>query len=569
MQDKKKPGKINVRRENIKALVLSILVILAVNMLGSRFFFRLDLTAEKRFTLTPATRQLLRELDDFVFFQVYLEGEFPAGFKRLRNQTREMLDEFRAFSPFIQYEFINPTVKGDWDRTEENYSMLVRKGLQPTQLQVTAEDASSQQIIFPGAVAGFRGREAAISLLHDQMGMASENVINNSIQALEYNLASAIHKLISDRKPRIAFLEGNGELDFRYVADITFSLEDYYEVERLAIESNPEALTDINTLIVAQPLEEFTEPDKFIIDQFIMSGGSVLWLIDPVFASMDSLQIAPETLGMLWPLNLDDMLFRYGARLNADLVMDLQSVPIPITTGFMGDRPQISLIPWHYFPLVSAASGHPVVRNLNSVRTEFVSTIDTIAVEGIQKTFLLQSSPYSRVLQTPVRISFDIMQSRVNEELYRAGPQKVAVLLEGEFPSLFANRRSPVENLPANFQRRDRGEASAMIIVADGDIIRNQFDNRNQPLPLGYDRFLDQTFGNADFILNAVNYLNDDRGLMEARTREVRLRLLDRSRISQSRFAIQTINIVVPLLVVLLFGMGRFYWRKRKYGKAG
>lgn len=565
MNKTERPRNINTRRQNVKSLLFSLLIILAINMLGSRYFVRLDLTSEKRYTLTPATKDLLRELDDYVYFRVYLDGEFPAGFKRLRNQTLEMLDEFRAYSDFVQYEFINPTVKGDWERTEENYTNLVNKGLQPTQLQVTEEDASSQQVIFPGAIANYRDREVAISLLQDQMGMSSENVINHSVQALEYNLASAIHQLSVEKKPRVAFLEGNGELEQRYVADITFSLQDFYEVGRIAINGDPRALDGISTLVVAQPQQEFSEPDKFVIDQFIMNGGSVLWLVDPVFASMDSLQLKPETIGMAWPLNLDDMLFRYGARLNTDLVMDMQATPIPITTGFVGDRPQINLIPWFYFPLVSPASDHPMVRNLNAVRTEFVSTIDTVMAEGVQKTFLLQSSPYTRIEQTPARISFDIMEQRVDESLYSEGSKPVAVLLEGEFPSLYTNRRSPVADLPRDYQRLDKGESTAMVVVADGDIIRNQFDNREQPLPLGYDRFLDQTFGNADFILNAINYLNDDRGIMESRAREVRLRMLDRNRVSQNRLAIQLVNVAVPVILLLVFGFIRFFLRKKKY----
>lgn len=566
-EEKEKLPKLNVRAANIRTLVLSVLIIIALNMIGSRYFVRLDLTSEKRFTLTPATRLLLSELDDYVHFQVYLEGDFPAGFKRLRNQTREMLDEFRAWSDFVTYEFINPTIAGDWERTEENYTMLVEQGLQPTQLQVTTEDASSQQIIFPGAIGRYQGREVSVSLLQEQMGMSSENVINNSSQALEFNLASAVHKLTVEQKPRVAFLEGNGELDLRYVADITFSLEDFYEVDRITINGNPEALAGVSTLVVAQPLAEFAEQDKFVIDQFVMHGGSVLWLLDPVYASMDSLQTSPETLGMAWPLNLDDMLFRYGVRLNTDLIMDMQSAPIPITTGYMGDRPQISMIPWFYFPLVTPATNHPMVRNLNALRTEFVSSIDTVAAEGIEKTFLLQSSPYTRVLQTPARISFDIMENRTDESLYRDGSRPVAVLLEGEFSSLYTNRRSPVASLPAGFSRRDKGESTAMIVVSDGDIIRNQFDNRGQPLPLGYDRFIDETFGNADFILNAINYLNDDRGIMESRAREVRLRMLDKSRVSQHKLSIQLVNVALPVIVLLVFGFIRFYVRKRKYSK--
>lgn len=563
----KKPGKVNVRIENLKSLFIGLLIIIAINLLGSYYFVRFDLTSEKRFTLTPATRNLLHELDDYVHFKVYLEGDFPAGFKRLRNQTREMLDEFRAHSSFITYEFINPTIKGDMERTEENYTMLVNSGLQPTQLQVQTEDASSQQVIFPGAIASYQGKENSLSLLQDQMGMSSENVINISTMALEYNLASTIHKLTLESKPVVAFLEGNQELESIDMADIITRLQEFYDVGRLSLNGDVASLKGVNTLVVAQPLQEFEEQDKFVIDQFVMHGGSVLWLVDPVYASMDSLQVAPETLGMAWPLNLDDMLFRYGVRLNTDLIMDMQATPIPITTGYMGDRPQITMLPWFYFPLVTPASDHPVVKNLNAVRTEFISSIDTIAAEGVKKTVLLQSSPYSRLVQTPVNISFDILENPVDENLYNQGPQPMAVLLEGTFQSVFTNRSSPVDSVPPDFQRKDTSNTTAMIVVADGDLIRNQFDNRGQPLPLGYDRYLEETFGNADFVLNAINYLNDDSGIMEARNREVRLRLLDKNKVNPQKLTIQLVNISLPVIFLFIFGFLRFFLRKRKYAR--
>jgi ABC-2 type transport system permease protein len=245
--------------------------------------------------------------------------------------------------------------------------------------------------------------------------------------------------------------------------------------------------------------------------------------------------------------------------------MDMQSAPIPVTTGFMGDRPQISLIPWFYFPLATAASGHPVVRNINAVRTEFVSSIDTVAAAGIEKTILLQSSPYSRLVQTPARISFDIMQTPPDENLYREGSKHIAVLLEGEFTSVFTNRRNPIDSLPAGFERREKGVKTAMIVVADGDLVRNQFDNQGEPLPLGYDRFLDETFGNAEFILNAINYLNDDRGIMDSRSRDIRLRLLDKNRITNDKVFIQMVNVTLPVLLLLIFGLVRFFLRQKKY----
>jgi len=560
--------KINIRRQNIIFMLSSVLVIMAINMISSRFFVRLDLTAERRFTLTQATRDMLRELDDIVYFRVYLEGDFPVGFTRLRNQTREMLDEFRAHNHNVQYDFINPTVEGDRELTDENYSMLIGKGLEPTQLKVQTEDGASQQIIFPGVIVSYRGREIAVSLLQEQLGMSSEHALNHSAQMLEYNLAFAIQTLTAEERPVVAFLEGHSALQPPDVADITYEMGRFYEVRRLSINSNLNALDEVTTLVVAKPVKQFTEEDKFVIDQFIMRGGSVLWLIDPVFASMDSLRVAPETIGMAWPINLDDMLFRYGVRLNANLITDLQCLPIPMTTGFIGDRPQISMVPWYFFPLVRPASDHPVVKNLNPIKTEFVSSLDTISSPGIQKSILLATSQHTRVLNTPARISFDIMQSPPDERQYRDGQQAVAVLLEGRFESVFRHRRVPLQGgLPAGYTPIDKGEHSRMIVVSDGDIIRNQFDSRGMPLPLGFDRHLNQTFGNSDFIINAINFLTDDTGLIEARSREVRLRLLDSSRINNDRAMLQFLNVLLPLLFIFVFAILRFIWRKRKYNQ--
>ncbi len=566
-ENSKTSRKKSTRKQNIKSLVISLAAIVVINFAGSHFFERIDLTAEKRYTLTDATRNLLHELDDYVYFKVYLEGEFPAGFTRLRNQTREMLDEFSAYSDYVQFEFINPTKEGDREATEETYQMLFSKGLDPTQLQVEEDDATSQQIVFPGALVNYGDKEIAVSLLQEQFGSPSENVLNNSAQALEYNLATAIYKLTLSSKPTVAFTKGNGELDDRYLSSIKGELENFYDVENVVIGGDISALDPVQTLVVAQPMQEFSEQDKFVIDQFIMNGGSVLWAVDPVFASMDSLQTAPETLAMAWPLNLDDMLFRYGARLNTDLIMDMQSVPIPITTGYVGNRPQISMVPWFYFPLAVSASEHPVVKNLNPVRTEFVSSLDTVGDINIKKTMLLQSSPYSRILQTPARISFDIMEQQPDESLYREGPQSLAVVLEGKFESVFKNRIVPISNLPAGFQKKETSEPTRMIVVADGDILRNQFDSQGEPLPLGYDRFLNETFGNADFVMNAINYLNDDTGIMEARTREISIRQLDKNRINNDKLLIQFTNLALPVLLVFIFGAIRFYWRKRRFNK--
>lgn len=558
-----RPGRRDVRRQNILQLLAGLAIILAINAIGSVKFARFDLTSEKRYTLTEGTRNMLRQLDDIVYFRVYLEGNFPAGFKRLRNQTREMLDEFRAYSDKIQYEFINPLAAPERDGLMD---MLVQKGLQPTQVQVRADDATSQQVIFPGALVSYLGREVPLQLLQDQIGRPAEDVLNNSAQALEYNLASVIRQLTTTQRQRVGFLEGHGELANRFVADIATSLNDFYQVERVRIADNLEEILKFKTLVVAKPQRPFTEDEKFIIDQYVMQGGSMLWLIDPVFADMDSL-VPPDftSLGMPQQLNLDDLLFRYGVRLNGNLLMDLRAAPIPVTTGMIGDRPQISLLPWYFFPLLEPAGDHKIVKNLNLLRSEFVSSIDTVTAPGIEKTILLQTSPYTRVVATPAEIALRILQQQPDERQYSAGPQNVGVLLEGSFESVFRNRLAQGVTLPDGFQRRDQSLHTAMIVVADGDLVRNQFNQGGQPLPLGYDRFSGETFANSDFIMNAVNYLADDSGILEARAKDVRLRMLDRSRVNRSRTVIQMVNIMVPVLLIMVFGTLRFIWRKRCY----
>lgn len=560
---KKSTARRDVKRRNILQLLLGLAIILAVNAIGSVKFARFDLTSEKRYTLTEGTRNMLRELDDLVFFRIYLEGNFPAGFKRLRNQTREMLDEFRAYSGNVQYEFINPLEAPDRDGLME---MLVEKGLQPTQLQVREDDATSQQIIFPGALVSYRGKEASLKLLQDQVGKPAEDVLNNSGQALEYQLANTIRQLTAPQKHKVAFLEGHGELENRFIADIATSLNDFYQVERLQLDDNLSNLLEFKTLVVAKPSIAFTEEEKFLLDQYVMQGGSMLWLVDPVFASMDSL-VPPafESIGMAWPLNLDDLFFRYGVRLNTDLLMDLRAAPIPVTTGMMGDRPQISLLPWYFFPLLDPVGDHKIVKNLNLVRSEFVSSLDTVSAEGIEKTILLQTSPYTRVVPTPARVALDLLQVRPNEQEYAAGPRSVAVLLEGSFQSVFLNRIKPAVTLPEGLQPREESLPTAIIVVADGDLLRNQLGQGGRPLPLGYDRYSEETFANRDFIMNAVNYLADDSGILEARVKDVRLRMLDRTRINNSKTLIQMTNLLVPVLLLTLFGILRFIWRKRRY----
>ncbi|MBK6345193.1 MAG: gliding motility-associated ABC transporter substrate-binding protein GldG [Bacteroidales bacterium] len=574
----------DTRRNNIVQLILALLIIILINVIGSFFYTRLDLTSEKRYSLSPSTKKLLLETDDIIFFRVYLDGEFPAGFKLLARSIREMLDEFRAYSDNIEYEFINPSSASNSKTRGEVFERLIQQGLQPTDINVRTKQGQEQQRIFPGVMVSYKGREIPLNLLADQLGAPPEAIINNSIQALEYNFTNTIRKLSNSNRPKIAFTYGHGELSLIETADIRYALSDYYTVERVKITGNVNALTSrkanndgsfsivnkYRAIVIAQPDSVFTEKDKFIIDQFVMQGGKVLWLIDPVFATMDSLQQATQTMGITQDINLNDQLYKYGVRLNSNLLMDINALPIPMVTGHMGNQPQFSFFPWYYFPVLTASSSHPVVNHLNAIRTEFISSIDTVGDPAIRKTILLTTSQYTRIALTPVMISLDLLSKDPNPEEYNQPPQPVAVLLEGEFESLFKNRLTSEISEAPELGFTEKVKNNRMIVISDGDIIKNQLrmnEGSLIPLPLGYDRHTGQTFGNRDFILNCVNYLCDDEGLMSVRSRELRLRALDVTKARNQLLTWQLINILGPVLLVVLFGIVQFAIRKRKYAR--
>jgi len=577
MEKKKK----SLKKINITQLIYSLLIIFFINIIGSFIFTRFDLTSEKRYSLSTATKQLLKQLDDIVYVKVYLDGDFPAGFKRLRNSTKEILDEFRAYSHFIQYEFVDPSAITDKKARNELYKQLVAKGILPTNLQVKDKGSTKEQVIFPGAEVSYKSHSLPLQLLMDQMGIESESVINNSIQALEYNISNVLRKLNVHIKPKVAIIEGHGELNKYQMYDITNSLSEYYQVERVKIDEKVNALTDrlvsdtaatkiqnkYKAIIIAKPDSAFSEKDKFIIDQFIMYGGKVLWLIDPVFASMDSLNGSAQTVGITNDINLSDQLFRYGVRLNTNLIMDINSMVIPVVTGQMGNQPKTSLLPWLYFPVLMPVGNHPIVKNLNAIKTEFISSIDTID-NGIKKTILLSTSQYTRLVNTPVIIDLEIMKKEPEQRLFNKPFQNVAVLLEGEFQSNYINRLTSDISRSDEIGFLEKSKPTAMIVVSDGDIIKSQFHySKGYPLPLGYDQYTGQMFGNKEFILNCMNYLCDESGLITVRSRELKLRMLDKTKIEKSKTKWQLINVVFPLIIVILFALLLSYFRKKRYSK--
>ena len=497
------------KKRDLLALGLAIALLMMINYVGSFVFHRFDLTTEKRYTLSDATKNLLKNLNDVVFVKVYLEGEFPAGFKRLRNETKEMLDEFRAYSDNnIEYEFINPSANSDKKIQNEVHKQLYEKGLDPTNLEVKDESGTSQQIIFPGALVTYKGHELSWQLLKTQMGQSPEAQLNNSIQSLEYEFASCIRNLSVNVRPEIAFVAGHDELDTLAVQDIADALSEFYTIKRVEINSQLNSLKKFDAIIVAQPDSSFTDKDKFIIDQFIMKGGKALWLIDPLYTSPDSLRRNGGTLSVPYNLRLDDMLFKYGVRINPDLIVDMQSSMIPVNVAMRGQPANIQMKPWIFSPLILPVGKHPIVKNLDVIKMDFVSSIDTVASKGIQKTILLQSSKYSKSILSPVRVDLRMVNMPQDEKRFNNPYRNVAVLLEGKFESLYKNHLDPKIAKDSAIGFKEDGVKTKMIVISDGDAIRNDIDYRSQKkLPLGYDKYTNQTYGNKNFILNCVNYV--------------------------------------------------------------
>ncbi|MBK9671818.1 MAG: gliding motility-associated ABC transporter substrate-binding protein GldG [Bacteroidetes bacterium] len=556
------------RKISLLQLLLALVILVLINNLGGYVFYRIDLTSEKRYSLSPATKDLVKSLDDVVLVKVYLEGEFPAGFKRLRSETKEMLDEFRAYAgDNLQYEFINPSESTDEKKRNEVYQHLVKEGLQPTNLTVKEEGGKSQQIIFPGAIFSYKNRNIAVQLLKSRMGVSSEEMLNSSIQQLEYEFSNSIRKLSNPQKMNVAFIKGHGELDQLHSTDIARSLSEYYTVKQVALDSNIHALEGYDAAIVAKPDSVFSEKDKFILDQFVMNGGKMMWFIDPVYAEMDSLQNKQGmTFGISNPINLDDLLFKYGVRLNDNLVQDLQAAPIPIVTGYSGNQPQQSLFPWFYMPLVVPENVHPIVTNLNAIKFEFASTLDTVSNAGVKKTILLHTSKYSKVLNSPVRISLGIVQQEPKQEQYNKHNLPLAVLLEGQFESVFKNRITTAIANSNEIKFKAQSKPTKMIVVSDGDVIKNAVSKSSGKVyPLGFDRYTNQMYGNTNFILNSMNYLTDNSGLISIRSRELTLRLLDKEVLKSDKFFWQLLNTLLPILLLLIYGIVQFYLRKRKY----
>jgi len=563
------------RTQSILQFGLLAGILVFVNIVANSFYTHLDLTEEKRFTLTKPTKALLNDLKDRVYVRILLDGDFPAGFKRLQTATREVLDDFRAVSGYVDYQFENPS-RGSVEEVNERRKALADDGIIPFNLRVADMGETSQQLIYPVAIFHYGSRKTVVKLLENNSPtLTPDEVINNSVSLLEYKFANAIKKLRSPKRPVILFTRDHGELNELQTADLERSLQQFYDTDRISLDSVVQLpASECALLIIAKPIRAFSEKDKFKIDQYVMDGGRVLWLLDQLNASLDSLGRSGKFVATPYDLKLDDLLFKYGVRLNADVVVDMQCTKIPLQIGQVGNEPQYQLFDWYYHIAAQPESRHPVVKNLDRVEFRFASTMDTLRTKTpIQKSVLLRSSKYSRMQFNPVELSFEILKFDPDPAKFDKGPQNLAVLLEGKFPSAFENRVSQemlsgMKKLGMEF--KSSSAPTRMIVVSDGDIAANFVRDpvKKLTLPLGFNRFENTTYANKDFILNSVEYLIEPNGVIEARAKEVKLRLLDSVRAKNEQGFWRGLNLALPLLFLAAFGWLFNWLRKRKYAGA-
>lgn len=554
---------------NLKTLGITIFILIVLNVLGSLFFHRFDLTKDKRYTLSETSLKIVRQVKNPLSIKIYMQGELPADFRRLQLETKQLLEEFQAYNSNIVFEFVNPMEDGE-DNMEVVKS-LYQKGLTPINITVDDKGKQSQEMVFPWAVAVYNNKEVNIALLKNIMGASTTQKVIGSIQHLEYSIADAINKITKDRQKKVAIIKGNGELSEIHIGKLLRQIKESYYIGPFTLDSvakDPngtlDALEKYDLAIISKPTEKFSDEEKQVLDQFIMNGGKTLWLVDQVAADMDSLyNQAGATLAYPRDLNLNDMFFKYGFRINPDLVKDENGSPIKLATGEQGSATQYQDFIWKFAPLVQPASQHPIVKNLGGIKFDFASPIDTLK-NGIKKTVLLQSSQYSKTIGTPSEINLNIVTEKTTPADYAdKGNINLSVLLEGSFHSAFENRVLPFKE--SSFQAK--GKPTKMIVVADGDIARNQLDKNMMPVELGYDQRTGNLYDNKDFMMNCVNYLLDDTGLINIRSKDVELPLLDKEKVYENYTTTQFITIGLPILILLVFGLIFTFLRKKKYSR--
>ncbi|WP_241502309.1 gliding motility-associated ABC transporter substrate-binding protein GldG [Hymenobacter glacialis] len=540
-------------------------LLLLFNFVAQRFFFRLDLTEEKRYTMSAATKTLLRDLKQPVTVTVYLTGDFPPAFRRLEQGVRETLTEFQVYGGTnLNYIFIDPSAASTPAARDAFYQSLLKKGLKPTNLGATENGKRVEKIIFPYAVVSVGGQDRNVLLLRGNQAAPADVRLNQSIEGLEYELASTIRALVPALRKRIGVVEGHGELTNVQAGDMLGSWQQQYDVFRVTL-SQVKDLSALDAVVIAQPKTPYSEDEKFKLDQFIHQGGRALFFVDALRVDLDSVSRNGVALATPYDLNLDDLFFKYGLRLNQNLLLDLNSGQIPLVTGTDGNKPKIEPMPWQLYPLINKFSAHPITRNLDAVYLKFVGSLDTVKASGIRKTALLTTSRYTRALPAPVPINFNDARLEPNPKLYQKGFQPVGYLLEGQFPSLFANRARP-GTLQFQPEKSPTAKPSKIVVLADGDFMRSEIDPKTgNPFRLGFDRLANTEFANRELVLNATDYLLDETGLISVRGKQITLRPLDKVKLAEQRRTWQLLNLGAPLVLLGLFGAVRAWRRRRRY----
>ncbi|MBK7382855.1 MAG: gliding motility-associated ABC transporter substrate-binding protein GldG [Flavobacteriales bacterium] len=573
-----KQGKLRSKRlGDLGELAVGIGIVLLVLFIASFFRLRIDLTSEQRYTLTPATRDLVSGLEDIMYVKVYLTGELPADLKQLERATRDVLDEMRASGgDRIEYSFVDPNASADQKTRNEVYDQLQQQGLTYSSIRIKEKGGYSERIVFPGALVTYRDKTVPVQLLRTQLRTPDADIVQKSITNVEYELASSFRQATTRQRPRIAFLEGHGELQPIEVMDITNALSAQYDVSRVRIDGRVDALSrkneviryrlnDYEALVIAKPDSAFSDRDRYVIDQFVMNGGKILWCISAMDAHLDSLRTNQFSMATPLDLGVEELLFAYGVRINKDLILDQSCAPIEIYTQPYGNQRKLERFPWFFEPVLIPQSAHPIVANIDPVHTRFASSMDTIGVDSVKKTILLTSSPRSFAQRNPVRISLNMVEMDQGFERRSTPYLPMAVLLEGKFRSAYYDRLPTAIVTDKDVAYRERSPHTAQLVISDGDVIENRVDAaKGMFYMLGFDRYANaKIYGNRELILNAMNYLLDDRSLISIRSRAITLRQLDMNRVEVERRKWQVINLAVPLLISLVLGLAYQQHRRR------
>ena len=547
----------------------SLVLVLIANLVANHFSFNIDLTEDKKYTLSNDSKNILSNINDNLSIKVYLEGDLPAGFELLSNSINDFLVSCKKENNLIDIEFINPNIE-DLEQKENLFKQLQDQGLYPTDLTIKKTNETSRKIIFPGAIIYYKDKRECVNILENNFSVSPQNNINISIENIEFQFISTFNKMLNNKKVNIAILDGNGELTENELYDLTNSvngdnnnLNYYYNVERFnlkefeydSIRNEPLISNQLNKLnrydvaIIAAPTIPFNKLDKFLLDQYLMNGGKILLVTDGVNADLDSLNNKEGFfISSKQNLNLDDQLFKYGLRINSDLIQDLRSTEIPIITGYSNNRPIQEFYKWPYFPLISG-NENIISKNIDAISTNFVSSIDTLK-NNIKKTILLSSSDKSRIIQTPTKISLSILENPIPSVTFNKKNIPIAVLLSGSFTSVFKDRIAPKDK---NINFKEFSDSTEIIVISDADIIRNDISNKGMPLPLGYDKYINYTYdGNKKFILNAIQYLSDNDGLINLRSKTLKIRLLNMDLINNYKSLIMILNIFLPVFLFIL-----------------